>query len=195
MSDEIFVVGNSWSIPSLEAPKPAFDILGLKNRWEKAGVTLDAQAEFIIDNDLVNRYKVIWLVGHHHRVDPQGNGDYLLPYWWGPDDKWGKLVQDIWFKKITKMPWYLRTNALFVKAVLGVAKPKNLMLVPIYRPNIVDEPMIKDSACIWRYYLRDLAKDFPDGRGHIDQAGHNYLAPRLASEIQYRWKISLTLNG
>ena len=30
MSDEIFLVGNSWSIPSNEAPIPAFNLLGLK---------------------------------------------------------------------------------------------------------------------------------------------------------------------
>ena len=98
MSNEIFVVGNSWSIPSNEAPTPVFDLLGLKQRWENPGITLDAQAEYIIENDLVNRFKVIWLIGHHHRVDPRGNGDYLLPYHWGQGDVWGKLVQDLWFK-------------------------------------------------------------------------------------------------
>ena len=30
MSDEIFLVGNSWSIPCDEAPIPAFNLLGLK---------------------------------------------------------------------------------------------------------------------------------------------------------------------
>ena len=75
INNEIFVVGNSWSIPSDKAPIPAFDQLGLKNRWEKLGITLDAQAEYIINNNLVNRYKVIWLIGHHHRADPRANGE------------------------------------------------------------------------------------------------------------------------
>ena len=64
MSDEIFVVGNSWSAPCDEAPIPVFDILGLKKRWEIPGITLDAQAEYIIDEGLTSRFKVIWLVGH-----------------------------------------------------------------------------------------------------------------------------------
>ena len=106
---------------------------------------MDAQANYIIENDLVNRFKVIWLVGHHHRADPKGNGDYLLPYGWGSGDIWGKLVQDIWFKKITRMAWYNRTNSLFVKAVLGEATVENLMLIPIYRPNIIEQPMIKEE--------------------------------------------------
>lgn len=195
MSDDIFVVGNSWSIPSLEAPVPVFDLLGLNNRWEKPGITLDAQAEYIITNQLVNKFKVIWLIGHHHRADPRGNGDYLLPYHWGQDDIWGKLVQDIWFKKITKKPWYWRTNALFLKAVLADASPENLMMIPIYRPNVVDNEMIEDNPCIWRCYLRDYVKKFPDGRGHMNQAGHHAFAPALASEIFQRWKITLQING
>ena len=195
MNTDIFVVGNSWSIPSDEAPVPAFDQLGLKTRWENPGITLDAQAEYIIDNALTSRFKVIWLIGHHHRADPRGNGQYLLPYGWGEGDVWGKLVQDLWFKKITKMPWYWRTNALFLKAVLGDANYDNLMLIPVYRPNIVDHMWFTGHPCVWPYYLRDLVRDFPDGRGHMNQAGHNYFAPRLASEIYERWKISLTLNG
>jgi len=196
INNEIFVVGNSWSIPSDKAPIPAFDQLGLKNRWEKLGITLDAQAEYIINNDLVNRYKVIWLIGHHHRADPRANGEYLLPYGWGSEnDVWGKLVQDIWFKKITRMAWYNRTNSLFVKAVLGEANAENLMLIPIYRPNIIDQPMIKDHPCVWEYYLRDLTDEFADGEGHINQHGHNHFAIRLASEVQETWKITLQKSG
>jgi hypothetical protein len=82
MHNEIFVVGNSWSIPSLEVPKPCFDQLGLKTRWEHLGITLDAQAEYIIEHELVKKYRVIWLVGHHHRADPHGDGNYILPYPW-----------------------------------------------------------------------------------------------------------------
>tara|TARA_Y100000385_G_C12845531_1_gene530737 strand:+ start:67 stop:696 length:630 start_codon:yes stop_codon:yes gene_type:complete len=196
INNEIFIVGNSWSIPSDKAPIPAFDQLGLKNRYEEPGITLDAQANYIIENDLVNRFKVIWLVGHHHRADPRANGEYLLPYGWAnKNDIWGELVQDIWFKKITRMAWYERTNALFVKAVLGIANPDNLMLIPIYRPNIIEQPMIKDHPCIWEYYLRDLGKDFADGQGHINQYGHNYFAIRLASEVYERWKITLQRSG
>ena len=195
INNEIFVVGNSWSIPSDEAPIPAFTQLGLHNRYEEAGITLDAQANYIIENDLVNRFKVIWLIGHHHRADPRANGEYLLPYGWGLGDIWGKLTQDIWFKKITRMAWYNRTNALFVKAVLGISNPDNLMLIPIYRPNMIEQPMIKDHPCIWEYYLRDLAKDYADGRGHINQHGHNHFVIRLASEVHERWQITLQKSG
>ena len=196
INNEIFIVGNSWSIPSDKAPIPAFDQLGLKNRYEEPGITLDAQANYIIENDLVNRFKVIWLIGHHHRADPKGNGEYLLPYGWSnKKDIWGQLVQDIWFKKITRMSWYERTNALFIKAVLGIANPSNLMLIPIYRPNMIEQPMIKDHPCIWEYYLRDLAKEYADGEGHINQYGHNHLALRLASEVFERWQITLQMSG
>ena len=161
INQDIFVVGNSWSIPSMEAPRPAFDMLGLKNREEHMGISLDAQAEYILSNDLVNKFKVIWLIGHHHRADPLGNGDYLLPYNWGEGDIWGSLTRDLWFKKMTRMGWYERTNALFIKAVLGEANVNNLLMIPIYRPNMVDHPLVADSPCIWRYYLRDLTKRFP----------------------------------
>jgi hypothetical protein len=196
INNEIFIVGNSWSIPSDKAPIPAFDQLGLKNRYEEAGITLDAQANYIIENNLVKNFKVIWLVGHHHRADPRANGEYLLPYGWGnKNDIWGELVQDIWFKKITRMAWYNRTNSLFVKAVLGEANVENLMLIPIYRPNIIEQPMIKDHPCVWEYYLRDLTDEFADGEGHINQYGHNHFAIRLASEVQERWKITLQKSG
>ena len=48
---------------------------------------LDAQAEYIIER-LTSNFKVIWLVGHHHRVDPRADGNYLLPYEWREDDIW-----------------------------------------------------------------------------------------------------------
>jgi len=187
--DEIFIVGNSWSIPSLEAPNPAFTQLGLNNRWEQIGITLDAQAEYIIDNDFTSKFKVIWLIGHHHRADPRGDGSYLLPYAWGQGDIWGKLVRDIWFRKITRMEWYNRTNALFLKAVLGIANPSNLLMIPIYRPNVVDHVWFDENPCIWRHYLRDYVREFPDGRGHMNQAGHNKFKIRLAAEIFDRWQI------
>lgn len=195
MNNEIFVVGNSWSIPSDEAPNPAFNLLNLTNRWEHPGITLDAQAEYIISNKLVKGFKIIWLVGHHHRADPYGNGNYLIPYDWGQGNVWGKMTRDIWFKKFTKMPWYWRTNALFVKAVLNECTPDNLLLIPIYRPNILEHDFLKDNPCIWWEYMRDYAKDYPDGRGHTNQIGHTVFAIKLREEIENRWKISLTMTG
>lgn len=195
MNNEIFVVGNSWSIPSDEAPNPAFNLLNLTNRWEHPGITLDAQAEYIISNKLVKGFKIIWLVGHHHRADPYGNGNYLIPYDWGQGNVWGKMTRDIWFKKFTKMPWYWRTNALFVKAVLNECTPDNLLLIPIYRPNILEHDFLKDNPCIWWEYMRDYAKDYPDGRGHTNQIGHTVFAMKLREEIENRWKISLTMTG
>ena len=192
---DIFVIGNSWSIPSLEAPKPAFDLLGLNNRWEFPGITLDVQSEYIIKNKLVNHFKVIWLVGHHHRADPLGTGDYLIPYDWGEENIWGKMTRDLWFKKLTRMPWYWRINALFVQAALVNATAENLLLIPIYRPNILEHELLKDNPCIWWEYMRDLTKDHPDGRGHTNQMGHTLFAMKLKEEIQNRWKISLILDG
>ena len=193
--EDIFVVGNSWSIPSDESPKPAFSLLNLNNRWEHPGITLDAQSEYIIKNKLVKGFKVIWLIGHHHRADPKGNGDYLVPYDWGKDNIWGKMTRDIWFKKFTKMPWYWRTNALFVKAAIEGFTLDNLLLIPIYRPNILEHDMLKDNPCIWWEYMRDFAKEYSDGRGHINQVGHTIFAMKLREEIENRWKISLTVDG
>ena len=197
MSDEIFVVGNSWSAPCDEAPIPAYDLLGLKNRWEVPGITLDAQAEYIIDEDLTSRFKVIWLVGHHHRADPQGNGNYLLPYSWGHYDQYGDLVRDLWFKKLTKMPWYQRSAALSIKAALGHCNIDNMMLIPIYRPNTIEHRWLKGHPCVWDFYLRDFAKR--EGNlgyaGHMNQKGHTKFAPLLASEVYDRWGITLTLAG
>ena len=197
MSDEIFVVGNSWSAPCDEAPIPVFDILGLKKRWEIPGITLDAQAEYIIDEDLTSRFKVIWLIGHHHRADPEGSGKYLLPYHWGHLDQYGTLVRDIWFKKLTKMPWYNRISALSLKAVLNDCDESNLMMIPIYRPNTIEHKWFKDHPCVWDFYLRDFAKadDNLGHAGHMNQHGHKKFAPILASEVFNRWGITLTLNG
>ena len=193
--EDIFVVGNSWSIPSLEAPNPAFNLLNLTNRWEHPGITLDTQSEYIISNKLVKSFKVIWLIGHHHRADPKGNGDYLVPYDWGEGNIWGKMTRDIWFKKFTKMPWYWRTNALFIKAALEGFTPDNLLLIPIYRPNILEHEFLQDNSCIWWEYMRDYTKDYPDGRGHMNQVGHTIFAMKLQEEIKSRWKISLTVTG
>ena len=197
MSDEIFVVGNSWSAPCDEAPIPVFDILGLKKRWEIPGITLDAQAEYIINEELTSKFKVIWLIGHHHRADPEGNGKYLLPYPWGHLDKYGNLVRDIWFKKLTKMPWYNRISALSLKAVLNDCDESNLMMIPIYRPNTLEHKWFKDHPCVWDFYLRDFAKadDNLGYAGHMNQHGHKKLAPILASEVFNRWGITLTLAG
>ena len=193
--EDIFVVGNSWSIPSAEASNPAFTLLNLTNRWEHPGITLDVQSEYIIKNKLVKAFKVIWLIGHHHRADPKGNGDYLIPYDWGEGNIWGKMTRDIWFKKFTRMPWYWRTNALFIKAALEGFTSDNLILIPIYRPNILEHEILQDNSCIWWEYMRDLAKNYSDGRGHINQVGHTIFAMKLREEIENRWKISLTVDG
>ena len=197
MSDEIFVVGNSWSASCDEAPVPVFDILGLKRRWEIPGITLDAQAEYIIDKALTSRFKVIWLIGHHHRSDPEGTGKYLLPYQWGHLDTYGDLVRDLWFKKLTKMPWYNRIAALSIKAVLADCNFDNMLMIPIYRPNTLEHIWFTGHPCVWDFYLRDFAKR--DGNlgyaGHMNQRGHNKLAPLLASEVYDRWGITLTLAG
>ena len=89
----------------------------------------------------------------------------------------------------------MRTNALFVKAVLGIADYNNLMIIPVYRPNVIDDPIIGEHPCIFNYYLRDLVRRYPDGRGHTNQAGQTVFAHVLASEIENRWKIMLTPTG
>lgn len=89
----------------------------------------------------------------------------------------------------------MRTSALFVKAVLGIASFDNLMVIPVYRPNVLDDPIIGDHPCIFSYYLRDLVRRHPDGRGHTNQAGQTVFAHVLASEIENRWKITLPIAG
>ena len=116
-------------MPCDEAPSTAFDILGIPNRWEVSGITLDAQAEYILNNQLVKKYKVIWLIGHHWRADPRGNGQFILPYPYEGTDPWGKLTRELCFKKFTRQKWYWRTNALFVKAVLSDFNFDNLLKV------------------------------------------------------------------
>lgn len=179
----------------MEAPVPAFDQLGLTNRWENLGITLDAQAEYIIEHELVKKYRVIWLVGHHHRADPFGDGNYLLPYPWKDKDVWGDNIRKIWFRKLTRQAWYWRIARLSIQSVLRGANRSNLLMIPIYRPNVLEHEWFKYHPCIWNYFLRDLTKEFSDGRGHINQAGHNYFAPLLAAEIEDRWKITLTQHG
>ena len=195
MHNEIFVVGNSWSLPSLEVKNTCFDQLGLTNRWEHLGITIDAQAEYIIEHELVKNYRVIWLVGHHHRADPFGTGDYLLPYSWKENDIWGDRLRKIWFRKLTKQAWYWRIAKLSVQAVLKGATKDNLLMIPIYRPNVLEKKWFSTHPCKWDYFLRDLVNKYPDGRGHINQEGHNYFTPLLAKEIENRWKITLTQNG
>jgi len=195
MHNEIFVVGNSWSLPSREVSIPCFDRLGLKTRWEHLGITLDAQAEYIIEHELVKKYRVVWLVGHHHRADPHGDGNYILPYEWKHGDIWGKEIRNIWFKKLTRQAWYWRLAKLSIQAVLKDATKDNLLMIPIYRPNVLEKNWFKEHPSVWNYFLRDLVSKYPDGRGHMNQAGHNYFAPILAKEIENRWKITLTQTG
>ena len=112
-------------------------------------------------------------------------------------DKYGDLVRDLWFKKLTKMPWYNRINALFIKAVLGDAYKSYHLLIPIYRPNTLEHSWFIDHPCIWDFYLRDFAKKEGNmgHQGHMNQNGHIKLAPILASEIYDRWKITLKMAG
>ena len=49
-------MGNSWSMQNDEANFTVFDILGLKNRWEETGASIDVQADFIIRNELVKDF-------------------------------------------------------------------------------------------------------------------------------------------
>jgi len=191
-------MGNSWSMQNDEANFTVFDILGLKNRWEETGASIDVQADFIIRNELVKDFKVIWLVGHHHRADPTGEHKYLLPYPYGAEDPWGDLTRKLWFKKFTKLKWYWRTHVLYVLSVLNTCTPDNLMIVPIYRPCVIEDPLIQGHPCIWNQYLRDFAKkegEYAGYAGHMNQKGHFAFAPLLAKEVYDRWKITLTQNG
>lgn len=184
-------------MPCDEAPVTAFDLLGLHERYEEIGITLDAQAEYIINNQLVNHYRVIWLIGHHWRADPKANGSYLLPYPYEGADPWGELTRNLWFKKFTKREWYWRTNALFVKAALSDFDYDNMLLIPIYHPCVVDHDWIKDSPCLWNYKLRDLAKKTNSlgYAGHMTYIGHEKLAYLLKDEIFERWKTTLQMDG
>ena len=105
------------------------------------------------------------------------------------------MTRDIWFKKFTKMPWYWRTNALFVKAAIEKFDKDNLLLIPIYRPNILEHDFLKDNPSIWWEYFGDFRKKYPDNRGHTNQVGHTIFAMKLKEEIENRWKISLTVPG
>ena len=84
---------------------------------------------------------------------------------------------------------------LFVKAAIEGFTSDNLLLIPIYRPNILEHDMLQDNPCIWWEYMRDLAKEYSDGRGHINQVGHTIFAMKLREEIENRWKISLMMDG
>ena len=89
------------------------------------------------------------------------------------------------------MEWYNRTSALFLKAVLGESNSSNLLMIPIYRRNVVDHIWFDEHPCIWRHYLRDYVREFPDGRGHMNQSGHDKFKIRLAAEIFSRWQIKI----
>ena len=102
---DILVVGTSWVEQTIDVRYPWPHWCGITNVWGHAGVTIDAQAEYILDNYRGFKY-IIWNLTHWHQSDPQGNGNYLLPYDWGAQDKWGKLTREIWFKKFTKQAWY-----------------------------------------------------------------------------------------
>ena len=190
--NEILVVGTSWVEQTIDVRYPWPHWCGIANVWGHAGVTIDAQAEYILDNYRAFKY-IIWNLTHWHQSDPQGNGDYLLPYDWGAQDKWGKLTRDIWFKKFTKQPWYERTGALWIKAVIETVGNENMLVYPIYRPSFIDHRWLKDYSCISDFHIGDERKQNGDGRGHCNQTGHQLIAFRIAADIYAKWRIRCNL--
>lgn len=190
MTTDILVIGNSWTIPSLEVRRPWTDQLGLFNRIEANGITLDAQAELVLNNRNYAE-KIIWLVTGHHRADPRGNGSFLLPYPWGEGDIWGDKDRALFFKYFTRRSWFDRTSALFVRAAIMDMNKDNLLLIPLYKPSVLDHPWVQKHPSIWREYLGTYRKKYPDGRGHTNQEGHNIFTQKVRKEIQHRWTITL----
>ena len=194
-SNKILLIGNSYTIPSLSVPLPFPTLLGLKNNVEDYGATLDYQAEIILKEEEITYEYVIWIVGHHHRADPKADKNFILPYKWTDIDTWGDLTKDIWFKKMTTIKWHYRLGVLSVLAVLSKIPPENIILIPLYRPNVLESPELKDYSSIMWDYLGDYRKKYPDGAGHMNQLAHKMFAVKLKEEIEERWKISLTLKS
>lgn len=194
-TNKILLIGNSYSLPTLWAEKPWPWQLSLTNRIEDMGATLDYQADAIINEPRENYEYVIWLVGHHLRADPRANKEFLLPYPWATGDVWGELTRKLWFKKFTRLSWYKRIALLSVYSVLHHVPQDKLMLVPIYRPNVLENKLLKDNPSVWWNYLSKYRESDPDGTGHPNQNGHNKIAKSFQKEIYNRWKISLTLRG
>ena len=187
-SNEILVVGTSWVEQTIDVRYPWPHWCGIANVWGHAGVTIDAQAEYILDNYRGFKY-IVWNLTHWHQSDPQGNGNYILPYDWGGQDTWGKLTRDIWFKKFTKQPWYERTSALWIKAVIETVGNENMLIYPIYRPSFINHRWLKDYSCISEFHIGDERKEHGDGRGHCNQTGHQLIAVRIAADIYAKWRI------
>ena len=187
-SNEILVVGTSWVEQTIDVRYPWPHWCGIANVWGHAGVTIDAQAEYILDNYKGFKY-IVWNLTHWHQSDPQGNGNYILPYDWGGQDTWGKLTRDIWFKKFTKQPWYERTSALWIKAVIETVGNENMLIYPIYRPSFINHRWLKDYSCISEFHIGDERKEHGDGRGHCNQTGHQLIAVRIAADIYAKWRI------
>ncbi len=194
-TNKILLIGNSYSLASLWAEKPWPWQLGLTNRIEDMGATLDYQADTIINEPKENYEYIIWLVGHHLRADPRANKEFLLPYPWATGDVWGELTRKLWFKKFTRLRWYKRIALLSVYSVVHHVPQDKLMLVPVYHPNILEHKLLKDNPSIWWNYLYKYRESDPDGTGHPNQNGHNKIALSFQKEIYDRWKISLTLRG
>tara|TARA_B100000287_G_scaffold306616_1_gene289744 strand:- start:1209 stop:1823 length:615 start_codon:yes stop_codon:yes gene_type:complete len=194
-TSKILLIGNSYSLPSIWVDKPWPWQLGLSNRIEDRGATLDYQAEVIINEPQENYDYLIWLVGHHLRADPRANKEFILPYDWAEGDVWGELTRKLWFKKFTRLSWYKRIALLSVLSVLYHVPQEKLLLVPIYHWNILEHDMLKDNPSIWWHFLFKYRESDPDGTGHPNQKGHDKIAKEFQKEIYDRWKISLTLNG
>ena len=194
-------MGNSYTIPSLAVPFPFPLLLGLTNNISDYGATLDYQAEIILKKEELTYEYIIWIIGHHHRADPKANTDFILPYNWNETDPWGDLTKNIWFKKLTTIKWHYRIGVLSVLAVLSKVPPENIILIPLYRPNVLESPELNflqypdvTSPIMWEY-LGDYRKKYPDGAGHMNQLAHKMFAIKLKEEIEKRWKISLTLKS
>jgi len=194
-TSKILLIGNSYSLPSLWADQPWPWQLGLSNRIEDRGATLDYQAEIIINEPQENYDYLIWLVGHHLRADPRANKEFILPYDWAEGDVWGELTRKLWFKKFTRLSWYKRIALLSVLSVLYHVPQEKLLLVPVYHWNILEHDMLKENSAIWWHFLFKYRESDPDGTGHPNQKGHDKIAKAFQKEIYDRWKISLPLNG
>jgi len=194
-SNKILLIGNSYTIPSLTVPLPFPLLLKLENKIEDFGATLDYQAEMILKEPGVNYEYIVWIIGHHHRADPKADKDFIIPYKWKDTDTWADLTKNLWFKKMTTIKWHYRLGVLSVLAVLSKISIENILLIPLYRPNVLESPELNEYPNIMWDYLGDYRKKYPDGSGHMNQLAHKIFAAKLKEEIENRWKISLTLKS
>jgi len=192
MINNIRVIGTSWIEPTLDVRYPWPYLLGLTRMWGHSGITIDAQCEHILDTYEPGEL-IIWNLTHWNQSDPKGNGTYLLPYDWGPQDSWGELTRTLWFKKLTTSTWLKKTSAMWVLSVIEKIGNENLIIYPIYRPSLYDHVWLHNYSCMRDYHIGDERKAHGDGRGHCNQHGHSRIALRTAADIQETWGIHLDL--